>query len=81
MLVQMLPSADAIGQTDCDGSRAMGARTLVTRVAFILYPCGDTQPRPVQDRKVGKREPGNVWRNGRYVRLSPLAIHRDADFV
>jgi hypothetical protein len=26
--------------------------------------------RPVQDRKVGKREPGNFWRNGRYVRLS-----------
>ena len=34
MLMQMIPSADAIGQNDCEASRTMGARTLVTRVAF-----------------------------------------------
>jgi hypothetical protein len=34
MLMQMIPSADAIGQTECDASRVMGARTFVTRVAF-----------------------------------------------
>ena len=32
--MQMIPSADAIGQTECDASRSMGARTFVTRVAF-----------------------------------------------
>jgi hypothetical protein len=31
---QMTPSADAIGQTECDTSRAMGARTFVPRVVF-----------------------------------------------
>jgi hypothetical protein len=35
MLMQMIPSADAIGQTECDASRARGAHTFVTRVAFI----------------------------------------------
>ena len=34
MLMQMIPSADAIGQSECDVSRAMGARTFVTPVAF-----------------------------------------------
>ena len=34
MLMQMIPSADAIGQTECDASRAIGARTFVTSVAF-----------------------------------------------
>ena len=34
MLMQMIPSADAIGQTKCDASRAMGARTFVTPAAF-----------------------------------------------
>ena len=34
MLMQMIPSADPIGQTECDASRAIGARTFVTRVAF-----------------------------------------------
>ena len=32
--MQMIPSADAIGQTECKASRAMGARTFVTPVAF-----------------------------------------------
>src|ERR1700751_27797 len=30
----MIPSADAIGQTDCDASTAMGARTFVTCATF-----------------------------------------------
>src|SRR5580700_2035300 len=34
MLMQMIPSADAIGQTECDTSRAMGAHTFVTPLAF-----------------------------------------------
>jgi hypothetical protein len=34
MLMQMIPSAEAIGLIECDASRAMGARTFVTRVAF-----------------------------------------------
>ena len=34
MLMQIIPSADAIGQTECKASRAMGARTFVTSVAF-----------------------------------------------
>jgi hypothetical protein len=34
MLMQMIPSADAIGQTECKASRAMGARTFATPVAF-----------------------------------------------
>ena len=34
MLMQIIPSADAIGQTECKASRAMGARTFVTPVAF-----------------------------------------------
>ena len=34
MLMQMIPSADAIGQTECKASSAMGARTFVTPVAF-----------------------------------------------
>jgi hypothetical protein len=34
MLMQMIPSTDAIGQTDCEASKATGARTLVTRAAF-----------------------------------------------
>jgi hypothetical protein len=38
MLMQMLPSADAIGQFDCEASRAMGARTLVARAAFAQAP-------------------------------------------
>ncbi len=32
--MQMIPSADAIGQTECDASRAIGARTFATPVAF-----------------------------------------------
>ena len=34
MLMQMIPSAEAIGQTDCEASRRIGLRTFVTRVAF-----------------------------------------------
>ena len=34
MLMQMIPSAEAIGQIDCDASKAKGARTFVTCVAF-----------------------------------------------
>jgi hypothetical protein len=34
MLMQMIPSADAIGQTECEASRATGARTLETPAAF-----------------------------------------------
>ena len=34
MLMQMIPSADAIGQTGLEASSAMGARTFVTPVAF-----------------------------------------------
>jgi hypothetical protein len=34
MLMQMIPSADAIGQTECDTFRATGARAFVTPVAF-----------------------------------------------
>ena len=32
--MQMIPSAEAIGQGDCEASKTIGARTLVTRVAF-----------------------------------------------
>ena len=34
MLMQIIPSADAIGQTECKASRAMDARTFVAPVAF-----------------------------------------------
>jgi hypothetical protein len=34
LLMQMIPSADAIGQTECDASKAMGAREFVTRMDF-----------------------------------------------
>ena len=34
MLMQMIPSAEVIGQGDREASKTMGARTLVTRVAF-----------------------------------------------
>ena len=50
--MQMIPSADAIGQTECDASRAMGARTFVTLVAFTQ--AATLSRRPVQDPKVGK---------------------------
>ena len=32
--MQMIPSAEAIGQGDREASKTTGARTLVTRVAF-----------------------------------------------
>jgi hypothetical protein len=38
MLIQMTPSAEAIGQGDCEASRTIGARTFVT-----CTPFGDTQ--------------------------------------
>jgi hypothetical protein len=34
MLMQMIPSADAIGQTECDTFRATGAHTLETLATF-----------------------------------------------
>jgi hypothetical protein len=34
MLMQMIPSADAIGQSGLDASSTMGARAFVTPVAF-----------------------------------------------
>jgi hypothetical protein len=40
MLMQMIPSAYAIGQTECDASKAMGARTFVTRLAFTEWSDG-----------------------------------------
>ena len=52
MLMQIIPSADAIGQTKCKASRAMGARTFVTPVAFTQ--AATLSRRPVQDPKVGK---------------------------
>jgi hypothetical protein len=35
MLMQMIPSAEAIGQIDCEASRTSGARTFVMFVAFV----------------------------------------------
>jgi hypothetical protein len=35
MLMQMIPSAEAIGQIDRETSKARGARTFVTCVAFV----------------------------------------------
>jgi hypothetical protein len=35
MLMQMMPSAEAIGQDDREASRTIGARTFVTSAAFI----------------------------------------------
>jgi hypothetical protein len=32
--MQMMPSAEATGQGDCEASRTTGAHTFVTRVAF-----------------------------------------------
>ena len=32
--MQMIPSAEAMGQCDCEASKTTGARTFVTRVAF-----------------------------------------------
>ena len=64
MLMQMIPSADAIGQTECDAPRAMGARTFVTPVAFTQAP--------ILDRASRSRERVNVSRNGRYARPSRL---------
>ena len=34
MLTQMIPSAEAIGQGDCEASRTIGARTFVTCASF-----------------------------------------------
>ena len=41
--MQMIPSAEATGQGDCEASRTIGARTFVTRVR--LHPCRDTLQR------------------------------------
>jgi hypothetical protein len=57
MLMQISPSADAIGQTGLDASSAMGGRTFVTPAAFIQAATLST--RPDQDRKVGKQAPKN----------------------
>jgi hypothetical protein len=51
MLMQMIPSADAIGQTECDASSAMGARTFVTG-ALLSVAAWIKATHPVQDRKV-----------------------------
>ena len=71
--MQMIPSADAIGQTECDASRARGAHTFVTRVAFI-------QPATLS-RASSSGSEGRKTRAGKClakwtmcVRLSPLAI-------
>jgi hypothetical protein len=40
MLMQMIPSAEAIGQDNCEASRTIGAHI---RDVCILHPCGDTQ--------------------------------------
>ena len=58
MLMQIIPSADAIGQTKCKASRAMGARTFVTP----LWPLPKRRRSAVyrdQDRKVGKQGSGD----------------------
>ena len=41
MLMQMIPSAEAIGQNDCEASRTI--RRTHIRDACSLQPCGDTQ--------------------------------------
>jgi hypothetical protein len=40
MLMQMMPSAEAIGQGNCEASRTIGARTFVTCASFTR---GDAQ--------------------------------------
>jgi hypothetical protein len=70
ILMQMIPSADAIGQTECKASRAMGARTFVTPVAFTH--AATLAGHPDQDRKVGKQGLGDFSQNERYARLSRL---------
>jgi hypothetical protein len=70
MLMQIIPSADAIGQTECKASRAMGARTFVTSVAFTHAA---TLSRALdQNRKVGKRGSGDFSHNERRARPSRL---------
>ena len=68
MLMQMIPSAEAIGQGDCEASKTIGARTLVTRVAFAhaMTPAA----RPALDRKVGRRDAESLWQNERRARPS-----------
>ena len=74
MLMQMIPSADAIGQTGLDASSAMGARTFVTPVAF-------TQAATLS-RASGSGSEGWKTRLGRFLAKwticspEPLAISR-----
>ena len=40
MLMQIIPSAEAIGQTDCDASRTIGARTAFVHAAILRKASG-----------------------------------------
>ena len=72
--MQMIPSADAIGQTECDASSAMGTRTFVTRVAFIQAA--------TLKRASGSGSEGGKTRAGKFLAKwtmcspEPLAISR-----
>jgi hypothetical protein len=73
MLMQMIPSADAIGQTECDASNAMGAHI---REVCGLYPSGHTQ-QGVRFR-IGRleNESREMSRERRRCSPEPLAISR-----
>ena len=79
MLMQMIPSADAIGQTECDASRAMGWRTFVTPVAFTHAA--------TLNRASGSGSEGWKMRAGKFLAKwticspEPLAISRMTPFV
>ena len=70
MLMQMILSAEAIGQTGLNASSAIGARTFLTPVAFSQAAALSWATGSGSDG--WKREPGNFSRNGRYARLSRL---------
>src|ERR1700733_13693918 len=69
MLMQMIPSADAIGQTGLEASSAMGARSSrLWHSPMRRHSAGH----PDQDRKVGKQGLGDFSQNERHARLSRL---------
>jgi hypothetical protein len=79
MLMQIIPSAEAIGQGDCETSRIIGARALVTREAFTHAA--------ILCNASGSRSDGWKTRLGKFLAKwttcspEPLAISRMTPFV
>jgi hypothetical protein len=66
-----MAAGDAIGETECDAFRAMGARTFVTRAAFTQ--AATLSSASGSGSMLGKRDPENE----RYARLSRLQFKDD----